>query len=480
MSKRSLCSDTADGNGDNDGDGSTGGLDVAPAPSKRLCRLPKPSAAPADERFDDILSDTDDADLLEAETQALQKLAATAAAPPAPAPARRDTTSSHRGIVGTALLPDEELEWSAIIDQPESFVNMIRLLKHLHQQVTLWPTDNRRLVGKTKDGDDAIVGFRGIAIDATDAANICLTIARLSDRVTLNPPKPKDGVREMDALPSVEEDNECSVTVNIKTLLTLLKNVKANETLAMFALKDDGSHVKLAIADSMGVLTVQTLKALDSSVHEKLEERLVYKYELSVPLDTFKAFVRTAKEIGATNLRFKLAEDKKKTRLLVLLAEGDDATSLKALIINNVRDLPIGGNQVLDSAADDEGAAGGAGGGDGGPGVQDTITTTENAAHDKIAAIQAAEKGVSNSSDPDIPLTEADIAGLCTLYNGTFSTKFLDDTVTNMMGTTQLTLFMYNATDDSPYGSDSPIIMRFDLGKTDSYVAFVLGARSED
>lgn len=495
MSKRSLCSDTNDEVDFPVAADGAGADPAEPSASKRVRTIALPRAKPTPE--DEVLSsasgdsnagDDDDedaaADLLRAEAEALQKLSAqkdgagaavSVAASAGPPAGRRDTTSNHRGILGTSLLPDVDLEWSVIIEQPESFVNMIRLLKHLHMKVTLRPTDKRRLVGKTKDGDDIIVGFRGIAIDAADSGGICLSVARLSDPVTLYPPKTNsDGVRVMDALPSVEDTDECTVTVNIKTLLTLLKNVKANETLAMFALRDEVSYIKLAIADSMGDLTVQTLKALDSPLPDKLEERLVYKYELSVPLDKFKAFVRTAKDLGAVNLSFKLAEDKKKTRLLVLRAEGDDATTLKALVINNVRDLPIGGNQVLEVATgddnDDE---------SGGGGVGDTISSSD-ADHDKIAAIQGAEKGVSKSTDPEYPLTEADIVGLSTLYNGTFSTKFLDDTVTNMMGTTQLTLFMYNATDVSPYGSYSPIIMRFDLGKTDSYVAFVLGARSDD
>jgi hypothetical protein len=356
------------------------------------------------------------------------------------------------------LLPqDKRLTWAADLDQPEIMANMVRFVAPFHSELTMFVTDRRRM---NKDG--SVSGFRGVCVDAMDANHVSMTIARVEAKVRVD----LDPGEDLDKLPSGMAADEASVTVDVRTLGTVLRDVRANETMVMYV-EEDSCDLSIAVTDSSGETNSETLRTKSSLERHKVMNDLKFSFELSVPLNPLKNFTRRAGDIKATSVRITYHEIASDTsiRVLCLYAEGDDATMFKVIPVSDTQDL-----DDLHPEDDDDGT------GNGLVSAQDTNEDdTDTSA--MIAALKAASRSsvmLPGEHKAMLPVKSKDLQDARRyrkLYSSSFSVKYLHNMISQLCGSSQLTLFL---------GADSPLLMRFDLGKRNSYVAFALAARVDE
>ena len=419
------------------------------------------------------------------------------------------------------LLSDKKnsMQWSVIVETPETFANMVGFLKSLHTEITLFPTDRRRLARDAdgnvivdEKGNPRVVGFRGFAVDAMDPAQCLMTVARLTDRVSMNPAS--NSPEDLDRLPSVSARPEYSVTVETKTLHTMVRDVKAYESLAIYS-EVDGCDMSIATSDASSESLNQQIRTRMSPSEHQTIGVLKYKYELSVPLDRMKTFVRRATELQATQVTLYLRSFTDTMWLFVVEADGEDGNMVRSLPIPHVMELPCGErkrSQVTGDAeaeVEAETEADGVGVAEAAAAVEDsgvsngeTSKTPREKYHaDREERIRAVKDRADLSNNADmigamhapnyaflcasdnvvvngtIPVRRKDFETLTLLYKGVFSTKYLSAMVKPLSGDSQLTLFLGGKEGED---ADAPMVMRFDLGKTDSYVAYVLASKIDD
>jgi hypothetical protein len=367
---------------------------------------------------------------------------------------------------------------------------------------------------KDKQGNDVIVGFRGIAVDAMDQAKCLMTVARVADRVSMEPASAL--AEDLDRLPSAASPPEYSVTVETKTLYTMIRDVKGHESLALFS-EIAGSDMSIATSDASSESLNQTIRTRMSPSDHLTIAVLRYKYELSVPLDRIKTFIRRATELHAIQVTLSLRSVTPTMWVFIVQAEGEDGDMVRSLPIPHVSELPCGGRQSAasssrgdadpeddDDAAENDGmpsletSSAAAGPGSGSMSARDKYVAdrkrrlesyasegdpTNNA--DMIGAMHAPNHAFLCATDDvsaegaseSIPVRLKDLLDLKLLYRGVFSTKYLSDMVKPLSGDSQLTLFV-GAKDSAD--ADAPLVMRFDLGKPDSYVAYILAPKIDD
>jgi hypothetical protein len=360
------------------------------------------------------------------------------------------------------LLPqDKRLTWAADLDQPEIMANMVRFVAPFHSELTMFVTDRRRM---NKDG--SVSGFRGVCVDAMDANRVSMTIARVEAKVRVD----LDPGEDLDKLPSGMAADEASVTVDVRTLGTVLRDVRANETMVMYV-EEDSCDLSIAVTDSSGETNSETLRTKSSLERHKVMNDLKFSFELSVPLNPLKNFTRRAGDIKATSVRITYHEITSDTsiRVLCLYAEGDDATMFKVIPVSDTQDL-----DDLHPEDDEDGTGNGTGNGI--ASAQDT-NEDETDPSAMIAALKAASRSsvmLPGEHKAMLPVKSKDLQDARRyrkLYSSSFSVKYLHNMISQLCGSSQLTLFL---------GADSPLLMRFDLGKRNSYVAFALAARVDE
>ena len=250
-----------------------------------------------------------------------------------------DSKSVKKVLPAERLLPQEpnKLQWSVIVETPETFTNMVTFLQKLHKEITLFPTDRRRAVKDAagndvvdKDGKVVTTGFRGFAVDAMDPAKCLMTVARLTDRVSMNPLTASK--EHLDALPSTAARPEYSVTVETKTLHTMIRDVKAHESLVIYS-TIEGSDMSIATSDSSSESLNQNIRTRMSPTDHQTIGMLEYKYELSVPLDRMKTFIRRATELHATEVTLSLRSLTPSMWVFIVCAEGEDGDMCRCLPI---------------------------------------------------------------------------------------------------------------------------------------------------
>jgi hypothetical protein len=394
-----------------------------------------------------------------AKKQAQAQAQAPQAQAPAPVAVRPPSNgrAKHNQAM-TRLLPrDRNLAWFADLEQPETMFNMINFVKPFHTEITVYATDKRRTV-VTKNGDELVTGFRGLCIDAIDTTHVCMTIARLSANVCIDYKAGSD----MDAVPGPLEADEAAVTVDIKTLHTVLKDVKANETMVMFV-EENKSDLSVAVSDAGGETSSENLKTKTApEIHEIMGE-LTFAFELSVPLNPLKTFIRRAGDLKADVVRITFHEIRdergaSEVRVLCLYAEGEDADMFRVLPVGTVKDLKDLADEDDDTAEDDA-----------------ELGTEIFRQIEKVATLKGRSRSMHLLKTDDkvkIPVWPTDLAQHKELYNATFAHKYLHEMISQLCGTSQLSMFLGDST--------TPLLMRFDLGKSDSYVAFALAARMEE
>ena len=379
-----------------------------------------------------------------------------AAAPgPAKKPAGPPSKTQHEKTLDRLLPSNVPLTWFVDLEQPETLHNMVSYVKPFVQKLTMYATDRRRYV-TDRHGNQVVTGFRGIAIDAVDDLKVCMTIARLSARVCLDY-RPGD---DMDAVPGEDDANEAVVTVDTKTLLSTLKDARANETMVMF-MDTESSKLSIAVTDSSGETSSQTLVTMESPDEHSVMDTMTYKYELSVPLNPVKSFVRRALDLKGTVLAISLYTVTQDVRVLCLSCKGQDADIFRVLPLGNVKDLG--------DTAEEEG----------GDGAEEDGSEVENAtSSEKVASLKGEFRStlmVHTDDRVKIPVRPSDLDPRNCLYSGAFALKYLNNMISPLSGTSQLSLFL---PEDGDAGS--PLILRFDLGKNDSYVAYCLAGRVVD
>ena len=413
------------------------------------------------------------------------------------------------------LLPQAPnvMQWSVIVQTPQTFTNMIMFLKSLHSEVTLFPTDRRRvLIGpdgnavKDKQGKDVIVGFRGIAVDAMDQAKCLMTVARVADRVSMEPASAL--AEDLDRLPTSASPPEFSVTVETSTLHTMIRDVKGHESLALYS-EIAGSDMSIATSDASSESLNQTIRTRMSPSDHLTIAVLRYKYELSVPLDRIKTFIRRATDLHAIQVTLSLRSVTPTMWVFIVEAEGEDGGMVRSLPIPHVNELPCGGRQSAASSSrgdadiEDEGVEGvNESENDAVAGGSTTARGKYEAERKRRLELYANEGDPTNNADmigvmhapnhaflcatddlpaagasESIPVRLKDLLDLKLLYRGVFSTKYLSDMVKPLSGDSQLTLFL--GAKDS-VDADAPLVMRFDLGKPESYVAYILAPKIDD
>jgi hypothetical protein len=411
-----------------------------------------------------------------------------------------DSKSVKKVLPAERLLPQEPnaLLWSVVVQTPETFSNMISFLR-MHDEITLFPTDRRRAVKDAagndvvdKDGKVVTTGFRGFAVDAMDPAKCLMTVARLTDRVSMNPLTASE--EHLDALPSTSARPEYSVTVETKTLQTMCRDVKAHESFVIYS-TIEGSDMSIATSDSSSESLNQNIRTRMSPTDHQTIGMLEYKYELSVPLDRMKTFIRRATELHATEVTLSLRSLTPSMWVFIVCAEGEDGDMCRCLPIPHVTEVRCGerthaaqtvGDADADADADADTDADAAVAAASRKQYEEdrqkrisaqAVVSTNNA--DMIGAMHAPNHAFLCASDSvvlnsDIPVRTKELENLSLLYTGKFSTKYLSDMVKPLSGDTQLTLFVGASEGDD---ADAPLVMRFDLGKPDSYVAYVLAPK---
>jgi hypothetical protein len=365
--------------------------------------------------------------------------------------------SHHDRLLGRLLPPDKPLTWVMDLEQPEALYNMVNFVKPFVTSLTMYATDKRQVV-VGKGGERVVTGFRGIAIDAVDASNVCMTIARLSARVCLSFQPGGD----IDAVPDEKAPAEAAVTVETKTLLSMLKDVKANETMVMHMV-EDSSDLSIAVTDASGETSSLNMRTMESPVDHGVMDDLTYQYELAVPLTALKSFVRRSNDLKAEALTISLYEVTQGVRVLCLLASGTDADIFKVLPLGDVKTLGGGGTAGAEAS--------------GPPSAEDAANSKGLSTAERVAALRGSLRSEMLRLDErvKIPVRPTDLDPRRMKYRGAFSLKYLYNMITPLAGSSQLSLFL-----PGDYDPTAPLLMRFDLGRCDSYVAFVLAARVDE
>lgn len=97
----------------------------------------------------------------------------------------------------------------------------------------------------------------------------------------------------------------------------------------------------------------------------------------------------------------------------------------------------------------------------------------------RIANLEGVEMGHTNAAGAleEMPLQREAIMRKPELMRGRYSLASLLTVIKCFNSNTQLTMFMGSAVDAN---RDIPLVMRFDLGKADSYLAFILAPMIEE
>lgn len=360
--------------------------------------------------------------------------------------------SKHNQAMSRLLPQATNLAWFVDLEQPETMCNMVHFVKPFHDQITIYATDKRRLV-KTRSGEEVVAGFRGLCIDAMDTSHVCMTIARLSAAVCID----YEAGSDMDALPSALAADEAAVTVDMNTLFTVLKDVKANETMVMY-MEENSSRLSVAVSDAGGETCSENLQTKPTPESHDIMGELEYEYELSVPLNPLKTFIRRAGDLKADVIKITFHEITPEVRVMCFYAEGDDADMFRVLPVGNVKDLKDLANEDDDDAE---------GGGEMGTEIFREI--------EKVATLKGVTRSIHIMTPDDkvkIPVRPEDLKKHKLLYSSSFAHRYLNLMISPLSGAAQLSMFLGEST--------TPLLMRFDLGKSDSYVAFALAARLDE
>lgn len=79
-------------------------------------------------------------------------------------------------------------------------------------------------------------------------------------------------------------------------------------------------------------------------------------------------------------------------------------------------------------------------------------------------------------STVDMPMQQDKLRSLPLLFRGMYGVQVLMNVIRSLAGNSQVTMFVGSKT-----GAKTPLVMRFDLGKADSFAAFVVAEmRDED
>lgn len=359
----------------------------------------------------------------------------------------------------------QRLKWFMECVQPEAFANMIGFCRALNPDLTIYLTDQRRKVD-LPDGTNAVVGFRGVAVDAIDPGRVCMTIARLAEAVVLSP-EPGAGVDDLPSAPS-----EVPVRFDTKTLHAMVKEVRANEHLLFYQVKG-APTVTISTTEAGGECAISHVRTLsDPGNHDTLND-LCYKYQLTVPLGTVKLFLRRAEEIRADSVKITYCQAPDTgavseegvsivQRLLCLEARGD--------ICETVRVLPV--KIVSSVSGSGSGSVTGTGAG---TGSDEPEMSAYASVSERIATLKAQDQSRSYNDQQVVSLTAEDIVKLEKLHSSTYGLPIISSVIKPLSGDTLLTVFL-SGNISNPEDT-SPLLLRFELGKPESYVAFAIAAR---
>lgn len=370
-----------------------------------------------------------------------------------PYPETKSTRAKPSTISPLQLLPRlSELKWVAVVSRADSLLDMASYLKPLNPVITLYPTDHRKLVKEAdEDGPAVYTGFRGIAIDAMDASVVCMTVARLAEQVCLNP---KTG--DLDALPEAYEPREVSVMVNTDLLVSLLSDIPSSDTVALYV-TEAAQHLLFVVnCDSEGQLLTQNLAILGGAPAHDSIKGMKFRYEMLLPLARIKNTVKRACKIKADALVLSMYERPDGSLVLTMEADGEGASVFQPVQVAFVKDID-GDSKSSEGSADAAGAT----------------HSMETYARLKGTLPQL------HPADASAPILQTNIEQLRRVYRGNYSVKFLKSMLAPIGQQSMLNLFLSSYDEKNPenrWPNGTPLLMRFDLHKYESFVTYVLAS----
>jgi hypothetical protein len=375
------------------------------------------------------------------------------------APKKRNKYSEEQGqrthTQLLRLLPrNKALRWCLLVEAPASMLAMVQFVKAFNKQLTIYLTDDRREVP-----GQGVTGFRGLAIDAVDSALVCMTIARLSCTVVNSPMKGFSGTaEEIAALPPVTSVDEKSVTVSTSDLLTLLKDIRANQTMVIYQ-EEDAVGITIGVADVSGEGREMCMSTLDPVGEHNTLRNVTYTYQVSVPLETLRRFCRTVSTLGGSEVRLEYRKISSTERALCLQSQCPSVPNLFEVIpMTIVPDLPGAGSAEL----------------------SETTTAAERVA--SLKGVHRAESTLYDGGDPGFggegpshpPARSASMKRYDRLHGASYSVKYLLEILAPLVGNAQVSMFLRGV--ENP---DAPLLLRVPLGKCDSFVAWALAPKLE-
>lgn len=364
-----------------------------------------------------------------------------------------------------SMLPKHQaFDAIAVVENPESFRNMLKVIKELNKTLQMFFTDKRHL-----DVPGAPKHFRGITVDAVDESNVCSTVARYECPVAVDKAAGPAGLM-LDAVPNTKgHPNEFVVTVNTDSLILLLEDVLASASMVLFVVKHD-NQLKFRSRDAEGNPQEVGLRILDVAGMKFNMPDQEYRYHFSVPASAFRKAVQVGKKLRDKNLLVQCsvwsmkdpaataAMTSRKARHTSTAAAGDGTIRFLSLEFETIEarvfrafKVFVAPPLVSSSTEDTVGGGGGVSGGGGG-----------SAAIDEEEYVAA--------SDLPINRAEALLYGAELLYDAYFAHKYLDDIFGGFLNCKRVRLDLYG----KEKRDAAPLHLRFDGGRPDTYVAFFL------
>lgn len=338
-------------------------------------------------------------------------------------------TDEEAEAAAEASLPKSGLIWSVVFPNSELFLSLIKIASPiLSERIRFFPCKRR--------------GFTGIFIDEFDPSHAALMIGRLVCPVKL-----------FNDLGEEEDMGDISVTVPTESIVGTLKGMSAQQSVAMYQIRDSANVFFSILDSSTGHVRHDDIPTLCGTAHSQLRT-LAFQYELTIGVEKFKEDIGHVSAKGIAVVNMSLREVNEKLYLLVLSGQGDRGNTFASMPVS------LAPTQERLASEDSSGAS-----------------SSSSLVH-TVAMLQADQKWQYDESGGDaVPVCRQEIEALPVCFSASFNIKYLEKMVKSLKENSLVTLFC----GDTP--SILPLIMRFPLDmkrNQESFSAFVLAANVEE
>lgn len=296
------------------------------------------------------------------------------------------------------LPPPANLDFLVHIPYAHAFKNLVEICCHVLKDLNI-----------SLKAEDS---FSGMYINCMDPSNTCMVIARFACKAQVR--------GKQHFCVTMSTLNTCLKHVNARNCIKLYRTVGAADVIMIVSDPGDSSQFQKFV-----------FKTLDRDPEEDVLDKFTSDYTIEIELNEFRSLVKTAKDINAEELSFKIYEPKKagplRSSYFVISVAGNDVDCTK---------------------------------------VYHSLTEWNNS-NDSVV-IKTVEHGPQSSSSgtPELP----DLSQLKVCLDENFGIKYLTNFMANMKHNT-LTMRLSS--------SGEPMLLSHPIG-SESQVSFVLAPRQKD